>query len=54
MLGMVGCDDGEGEKSKSLRHPEFPGSPPPKYYSGSTVLIFGDRTRSGVFTVIWP
>ena len=39
--------------SKSLRHREFPGGPPSKYYPGPTMLNFRDRTRTGVFIVVW-
>ena len=39
--------------SKSLRHQEFPGGPPSKYYPGPTMLNFRDRTRTGVFIVVW-
>ena len=44
----------EKKKDKSLQHPVFPGGHPSKYYPGSTLLNFGDRTRTGVFNVIWP
>ena len=36
------------------QHPVFPGGLPSKYWRGSTLLNFGDRTRTGVFNVIWP
>ena len=39
---------------KSLRHQVFPGGPPSKYYPGPTMLNFRDRTRTGVFIVVWP
>ena len=39
--------------TKSLRHREFPGGPPSKYYPGPTMLNFRDRTRTGVFIVVW-
>ena len=39
--------------TKSLRHQEFPGGPPSKYYPGPTMLNFRDRTRTGVFIVVW-
>ena len=32
----------------------FPGGHPSKYWLGSTLLNFSDRTRTGVFNVIWP
>ena len=32
----------------------FPGGHPSKYYPGPTMLNFGDRTRTGVFIVVWP
>jgi hypothetical protein len=38
---------------KSLRHREFPGGPPSKYYPGPTMLNFRDQTRTGVFIVVW-
>ena len=41
------------EKEKCLQHPVFPGGHPSKYWPGSTLLNFGDRTRTGVFNVIW-
>ena len=41
-------------KKKRLRHREFPGGHPSKYYPGPTVLNFAERTRSGAFTVVWP
>ena len=36
------------------QHPVFPGGHPSKYWLDSTLLNFGDRTRTGVFNVIWP
>ncbi|KAG8233045.1 hypothetical protein J437_LFUL004266 [Ladona fulva] len=36
------------------QHPVFPGGHPSKYYPGPTMLNFGDRTRTGVFIVVWP
>ena len=36
------------------QHPVFPGGHPSKYWLGSTLLNFSDRTRTGVFSVIWP
>ena len=39
--------------TKSLRHREFPGGPPSKYYPGPTMLNFRDQTRTGVFIVEW-
>ena len=41
------------KSSKSLRHRGFPGGTPSKYYSGPTMLDFRDRTRTGVFIVVW-
>ena len=32
----------------------FPGDHPSKYWLVSTLLNFSDRTRTGVFSVIWP
>ena len=43
----------ESAKVKSLRHQVFPGGPPSKYYPGPTMLNFRDRTRTGVFIVVW-
>ena len=43
----------EGKGEKSLRHREFPGGPPSKYYPGPTMLNFRDQTRTGVFIVVW-
>ena len=40
-------------RTKSLRHQAFPGGPPSKYYPGPTMLNFRDRTRTGVFIVVW-
>ena len=34
-------------EKESLRHQEFPGGPPSKYYPGPTMLNFRDRTRTG-------
>ena len=42
-----------GMHAKSLRHQVFPGGPPSKYYPGPTMLNFRDRTRTGVFIVVW-
>ena len=39
--------------TKSLQHPVFPGGHPSKYYPGPTPLNFRDRTRTGVFSVVW-
>ena len=41
-------------KKKSLQHLLFPGGHPSKYWVGPTLLNFGDRTRTGVFSVVWP
>ena len=43
----------ENEVVKSLRHREFPGGPPSKYYPGPTMLNFRDQTRTGVYIVVW-
>ena len=32
----------------------FPSGHPSKYWLGSMLLNFSDRTRTGVFSVIWP
>ena len=39
---------------KSLQHLLFPGGHPSKYWAGPTLLNFGDQTRTGVFSVVWP
>ena len=54
-----GPDSGKGRIlcQKSLgcqQHPVFPGGHPSKYWLGSMLLNFSDRTRTGVFSVIWP
>ena len=36
------------------QHPVFPGGHPSKYWLGSMLLNFSDRTRTGVFNMIWP
>ena len=36
------------------QHPVFPGGHPSKYWRGSMLLNFGDRTRTGAFSMIWP
>ena len=41
-------------KRNCQQHPVFPGGHPSKYWLGSTLLNFSDRTRTGVFSVIWP
>ena len=41
-------------KKNCQQHPVFPGGHPSKYWLGSTLLNFSDRTRTGVFSVIWP
>ena len=37
-----------------LQHLVFPGGHPSKYSQGSMLLNFSDRTRTGVFNMIWP
>ena len=44
----------EKKKFECQQHPVFPGGHPSKYWRGSTLLNFGDRTRTGAFSVIWP
>ena len=39
---------------KSVRHRVFLGGLPAKYFPSPTGLNFGDRTRTGVFPVVWP
>ena len=41
------------KKKKSLQHLLFPGGHPSKYWAGPTLLNFSDRTRTGVFSVVW-
>ena len=38
----------------SLQHLLFPGGHPSKYLAGPTLLNFGDQTRTGAFSVVWP
>ena len=45
---------GKKKKKKSLQHLLFPGGHPSKYWAGPTLLNFGDRTRTGAFSVVWP
>ena len=42
------------KKFWSQQHPVFPGGHPSKYWLGSMLLNFSDRTRTGVFNMIWP
>ena len=42
------------EKKESQQHPVFPGGHPSKYWLGSMLLNYSDRTRTGVFNMIWP
>ena len=42
------------KKKESLQHLLFPGGHPSKYWAGPTLLNFGDRTRTGAFSVVWP
>ena len=42
------------QRKRSQQHPMFPGGHPSKYWRDSTLLNFSDRTRTGVFNVIWP
>ena len=41
-------------KPKCQQHLVFPGGHPSKYWPHPTLLNFADRTRSGVFNVVWP
>ena len=38
---------------KRVRHLEFPGGLPSKYYPGPTVLDLADLTGCRIFTVVW-
>ena len=42
------------KKKWSLQHLRFPGGHPSKYLAGPTLLNFGDQTRTGAFSVVWP
>ena len=42
------------QKKKSQQHPEFPSGLPSKYYPGPMLLDFSDRTRTGMFNMVWP
>ena len=42
------------ENKKSQQHQEFPSGLPSKYYPGPMLLNFSDRTRTGVFNMVWP
>ena len=42
------------KKFWSKQHPVFPGGHPSKYWLGSMLLNCSDRTRTGVFNMIWP
>ena len=35
-------------------HQGFPRGHPPQYWPGPTMLDFGDRTGTGILTVVWP
>ena len=41
-------------KKEHQQHPVFPGGHPSKYWLGSMLLNFSDRTRTGAFNMIWP
>ena len=41
------------KKVKSVEHRVFPSGLPSKYWLGSRLLNFGDRTRPGAFNLIW-
>ena len=40
--------------AKSQQHLVFPGGLPSKYYPGPRLLNFGDLTRTGAFSQVWP
>ena len=42
------------QNKKSQQHQEFPSGLPSKYYPGPMLLNFSDRTRTGVFNMVWP
>ena len=42
------------KNKKSQQHQEFPSGLPSKYYPGPMLLNFSDRTRTGVFNMVWP
>ncbi len=41
-------------KNRSQQHAVFPGGHPSKYLLRPMLLNFGDRTRTGVFSMVWP
>ena len=51
---VVECNFLREKKMKCQQHLVFPGGHPSKYWRGSMLLNFGDRTRTGVFSMIWP
>ena len=42
------------KKNKCQQHAVFPSGHPSKYYPRPTLLDFSDRTRTGIFNVVWP
>jgi hypothetical protein len=51
---LTGLTARKKESKSSLQHLVFPGGHPSKYWPGSKLLDFSDRTRIGDFNVIWP
>ena len=43
----------KSKEKASQQHLVFPGGHPSKYWLDPTLLNFADRTRSGVFNVVW-
>ena len=41
-------------KEKDLQHWVFPGGHPSKYLTSPMLLNFGDQTRTGAFSMVWP
>jgi hypothetical protein len=42
------------KNKKSQRHPEFPSGLTSIYYLGQMLLNFNDRTKTGLFNLVWP
>ena len=51
--GHVSFARGERKKKESLQDGVFPGGHPSKYLPRPMGLNFGDRTRTGVFPMVW-
>ena len=53
LQNIANYDVSETTQNNSLRHSVFPSGHPSKYWPSPTLLNFGDRTRTGVFNVVW-